>query len=710
MRTLIIDNYDSFTWNLYQLVSEVNGEPAVVVRNDEASWDALAGMGFENVVISPGPGRPERAGDFGVCREAIVRAQVPVLGVCLGHQGVAQAYGGGIVGAPEPMHGRTSRVHHDGSALFRGLPRPFVAVRYHSLMVESPLPEALVRTAWTDDGVIMGLRHRERPIWGVQFHPESILAEGGMVLLRNYRDLTWEHGRGRVSSRRASASVPAGSAAIEAVEAPRYVLRTRRIARAIDPERAFVHLYGDESHAFWLDSSLVRPGLSRFSFMGGGDGPHAQRVEHDARTRTVTVTQRGETTQRTQGLLEYLDEALAERRCACPELPFDFQGGFVGYLGYELRAELGHEVRCPSSWPDARLLLADRMLAFDHEAEAAVLLCLVPVGEEADAEAWLEATVARLEALPELAPIDAIATNPAAREGPVRFRLARAREAYLADVERCLHEIREGESYELCLTTRLRSEARPDPLVLHRILRATNPAPFAAFLRFGERAVVCSSPERLLRIESDGRVEARPIKGTMARGSDPGDDERRRERLRGSEKDRAENLMIVDLLRNDLGSVCAVGSVAVPRLMDVETYASVHQMVSTIEGRLAPGRRAIDCVRAAFPGGSMTGAPKRRTMEILERIEGEPRGVYSGAIGYFGLGGGVDLNVVIRTAVVGPEGVTIGAGGAIVALSDPQREFEEMLLKARAVMQAVAIAVHPRFDLGRVEIVGADET
>ncbi|MCA9706850.1 MAG: aminodeoxychorismate synthase component I, partial [Myxococcales bacterium] len=482
---------------------------------------------------------------------------------------------------------------------------------------------------------------------------------------------------------------------------PRYRIHSRRLPHAIDAERAFVHLYGAEPHAFWLDSSLVRPGLSRFSFMGGGGGPHGQRLEHDAQTRTLTVTRGAQTTQHTQDLLDYLDHALAQRRCPCPELPFEFNGGFVGYLGYELRAELGGAVHHPSSLPDACLLLADRLLAFDHEAPAVYLVCLAAEGEHADAEAWLDATEARLRALPEPTPLDAKLpppSSPSSPEPPVDalgFRLARSRAAYLHDIERCLGELRAGQSYELCLTNELATEARPDPLTLHRILRATNPAPFAAFLRFGDLAVACASPERFLRVDRGGRVEARPIKGTAPRGPTPERDTALREGLRESPKDRAENLMIVDLLRNDLGSVCAVGSVAVPRLMDVETYASVHQLVSTVVGQLAPGRPATDCVRAAFPGGSMTGAPKRRTMEILERLEARPRGVYSGAIGYFGLGGGLDLNIVIRTAVLTPRGVTIGAGGAIVTLSDPAQEFDEVLLKARPVMRAVAAALRP---------------
>jgi para-aminobenzoate synthetase len=201
--------------------------------------------------------------------------------------------------------------------------------------------------------------------------------------------------------------------------------------------------------------------------------------------------------------------------------------------------------------------------------------------------------------------------------------------------------------------------------------------------------VLSSSPERFVRVDRGGVVESRPMKGTAARVAEPFEDACRAAELRRDRKTRAENLMIADLVRNDLGRVCALGSVEVPGLMVVEPHATVHQMVTVVRGRLREDADAIECVRAAFPAGSMTGAPKLRTMEIIDRIEGRPRGVYSGVLGFFGVNGAADLSVVIRTLLASPVGLTIGAGGAIVAASDPEAELEEMLLKARPLLAAV---------------------
>ncbi len=381
-----------------------------------------------------------------------------------------------------------------------------------------------------------------------------------------------------------------------------------------------------------------------------------------------------------------------------PELPFEFDCGFVGYLGYELKAECGYASPHRSEHPDAALIFSDRLLAFDHEQQQTYVLCLHRLDEEESAEAWLDATSARLTAIaaggePVVGPT--LQVGPTTGSPPSTLSLAQSREQYLADVEASIDHLLAGDSYEICLTNKLSAELEADPLDLYRLLRRANPAPFSSYLRLGDLAVLSSSPERFLQVTQDGQAEARPIKGTSRRGSSPGEDARLAAALAADEKNRAENLMIVDLLRNDLGAVCEIGSVEVPEMMAVESYETVHQLVSSVRGRLRPEATALDAVRSCFPPGSMTGAPKKRTMEILDALEGDPRGVYSGAIGWFGLGGGADLSVAIRTIVLAGERATVGAGGAIVLDSDPEREYEEMLLKAAAPLRAIDPALDP---------------
>jgi para-aminobenzoate synthetase len=706
MKTLLIDNYDSFTYNLFQLLAEANGEEPVVVRNDGAGWEELQGWDFDNIVISPGPGRPDHEKDFGVCADAIAQTEVPLLGVCLGHQGLGFASGAEVVHAPEVMHGRLSAVLHEDSPLFAGIPREFQAVRYHSLCVSQPLPEELEPIAWTSDGVLMAVAHRERPLWGVQFHPESICTDYGRRLLANFRDLTRKAARERKAPPGA-ARTPTAPAARDwrPEQRSRLSLKVKRLDRLYDPERAFVHLYGDSPHAFWLDSSKVDE-RSRFSFMGASGGPLGAVVTYDVASKEVKVERPDATEVHAETIFDYLSREMRRLRYLSDELPFDLNCGFVGYFGYELKADCEGDLAHEASTPDAAFLFADRLIAFDHLEQATYVLCLTDPMSEAEGDRWVRETSVRLASLPPV-------TTPDWEESgsggaPVEFHLSRSHEQYLEDIAACKQYLVDGETYEVCLTNKVRTEATPDPLPLYRTLRRVNPAPFSAFLRFGETSVLSSSPERFLSIGRDRWVEAKPIKGTSPRGATPAEDVHISEELRTSEKNRAENLMITDLLRNDLGVVCEIGTVHVPHLMQVETYETVHQLVSTVRGLLREDLEPPDCVRACFPGGSMTGAPKKRTMEIIDELEREPRGVYSGAIGYLGLSGGCDLNIVIRTIVMDGESTTIGMGGAIVMQSDAEEEYEETLLKGRALMQAIDPGADPQraFD-GRAAPVAA---
>ncbi|MGO2944126.1 MAG: aminodeoxychorismate synthase component I [Brevibacterium aurantiacum] len=754
VRTLLIDNADSFTLNLFHLLAEVNGCAPTLVPNDWVEFEVSVLDEFDNVVISPGPGTPERPADFGICAEVIEHSPIPVLGVCLGHQGIAHLHGGAVLHAPEPRHGRVSEISNTGTELFAGIPSPFSAVRYHSLAVID-LPSCLDATAWSEDGVIQALRHRTRPQWGVQFHPESIASEEARTLLQNFAELTvaWNrkdrHKNDRLASKdwagkdvASDGDVPAGTCAVlDPSQAAtdlldsrhHYILDTDVLPQTISDERLFAELFGDEPESVWLDGNLPGNNSSRFSIMGAPTGPLSRVATASLSEGTVEVrSASGESLSPIQasGFFDWLDGELAgttvsvsgtwveppgaesafpDMRADSQDLPFEFRLGWVGYLGYELKAEVGSPNQYESDLPDAVMMFLDRALVIDHETERIHLLALRqtddPAGHAANQD-WFDHTRARIASVPaeevsgDDRPNTASAkmdpTDPAKRRNP-NLAARHSQHDYLDLIDQVQEKITDGETYEVCLTNMLEGTAalHESPLDMYLRLRADNPTPFGAFIRTHEAAILSTSPERFLRIDADGRVESKPIKGTRPRGANQAEDEAIKAELAASVKDRSENLMIVDLVRHDLGRTAELGSVQVDTLFGIESYATVHQMVSTVSSRLAEDASAVACVRAAFPPGSMTGAPKLRTMAIIDELEAGPRGVYSGAVGYFSLGGAVDLSVVIRTLVVQGEKVRYGVGGAIVALSDSEEEYVETVVKAAPVLRLLGGAKFP---------------
>ncbi|HKT83560.1 MAG TPA: aminodeoxychorismate synthase component I [Solirubrobacterales bacterium] len=487
----------------------------------------------------------------------------------------------------------------------------------------------------------------------------------------------------------------------------------RRLDLLPDPESAFVRLFGASANAFWLDGNDGERG--RFSFMGDAGGPLAATVTYDIDSGLLRIARHGRVETRAESIFDFLAAELERAKSTvvpkraegvAADLPFGFDCGFVGYLGYELKAECGATAAHTASTPDAAFVLADRLIALDRRKGHTYLLSLAPE------DPWLDETEERLASLQPVAdtgePLVGPQTRAEARRppSPVPFELRRSRRRYRDDVEACKRYLTAGHSYEICLTNKVTAEVDADPLDLYRRLRRANPAPFSAYLRFGDLAVLSSSPERFLSVDARGLAESRPIKGTSRRGETPKEDAGLAAALSEGAKFRAENVTIVDLMRNDLGRVCELGSVSVPELMRVESYETVHQLVSSVRGRLRPGLGAIDAVRACFPPGSMTGAPKLRTMEILDQLEGEARGVYSGAIGWFGRGGACDLSVAIRTIVLDGKRASVGAGGAVVVDSAAEEELAEMLLKAAAP----AVAVDPGAAISFAPVAAPDDS
>lgn len=471
-------------------------------------------------------------------------------------------------------------------------------------------------------------------------------------------------------------------------------LIVRPLPFAVNCEEAYPLLSGGAEYSFWLDSAREESPMSVASYVGVVPAQLSPLRVDSARAAAESGG---------EDPFAQLEAALAcaprvhPDTAAATGLPAGLRGGYVGYFGYEARAAMGMEHGHPvpgylpaheAPTPDSLWLPAVRYLVHEH-ARPGVAARSWLVGDES----WCEAAERLLSEAGECAfentPVNAPDNAPELTE--LLLFPAPAAEAYKDAVRASQHEIYEGNSYEVCLTAQTVARIQnPSPELffeLYRRQRAHNSAPYAAYLRCGDFSVLSSSPERFLSVDTHRNAQTKPIKGTVPRGATPEEDAVAAAWLRTDEKTRAENLMIVDLLRNDLSTVSDPASVRVPVLMGVESYSTVHQLVSTVSSRLREGISAVAAARACFPGGSMTGAPKPSTMQIIEGLEGRARGVYSGALGFVSADGSANLSIVIRTLVAHDEGtVTLAAGGAIVADSDPTAEYEEMLTKLRAAL------------------------
>ena len=471
-------------------------------------------------------------------------------------------------------------------------------------------------------------------------------------------------------------------------------LIVRPLPFAVNCEDAYPLLTGGAKYSFWLDSAREESPMSVASYVGVVPAKLSPLRVDSARAAAESGA---------EDPFAQLETALAcaprvhPDVAAATDLPAGLRGGYVGYFGYEARAAMGLEHGHPvpgylpaheAPTPDSLWLPAVRYLVHEHARPGCAARSWL-VGDESWCEAAERLLSAALTPEGECASETTPGNAPELTE-PLLFP-APAAEAYMDAVRASQHEIYEGNSYEVCLTAQTNARIQnPSPELffeLYRRQRAHNSAPYAAYLRCGDFSVLSSSPERFLSVDEQRNAQTKPIKGTIARGATPEEDEAAAAWLRTDEKTRAENLMIVDLLRNDLSTVSDPASMRVPVLMGVESYSTVHQLVSTVSSRLSEGVSAVAAARACFPGGSMTGAPKPSTMQIIERLEDRARGVYSGALGFVSADGSANLSIVIRTLVAHDEGtVTLAAGGAIVADSDPTAEYEEMLTKLRAAL------------------------
>lgn len=446
-------------------------------------------------------------------------------------------------------------------------------------------------------------------------------------------------------------------------------------------------LLRDRPFPFFLDSGMDPQKLGRYSFVGSDPFLIVK-----SRGEEVTILSGGRELVVRGNPFDIVGRFLGRYALEPKPSPVPFVGGAVGYFAYDLCHFIE---RLPATTvddlqlPECYLAFYDALIAFDHlEERAFVVSTGFPETDEPRR---------RLRAGERLAEMkEALAERPVPGVSPggdrsMQLRCNFTHEEYVQAVAAAREYICAGDIFQVNLSQRFDADLPISPYELYRRLREINPAPFAAYFDFGDVAVASSSPERFLRVQGD-LVETRPIKGTRPRGRTPGEDAELARELLDSVKDRAENVMIVDLERNDLGRVCRYGTVRVTELWTLETYPTVFHLTSNVEGRLRPDRDRTDLLRATFPGGSITGAPKVRSMEIIDELEPTRRSVYTGAIGYLSFDGGMDVNIVIRTFIIKDGHAYFQVGGGIVYDSDPEAEFVETLDKARALVEALQFA------------------
>lgn len=688
IKLLIVDHHDSYTNNILKILE---GDIEVFIINHDRLHSHLVIDRFDAVILSPGPGRSDNDNDFNLGNKIIkyaVEIKKPLLGICLGHQGIATALSTDSKLQPvnNIKHGHRILITLTAGRLFRGIQSNLHVVTYNSLTIKTS-DNALVNshlkitaTEANDNNSIMALEHTRAPIYGLQFHPESIQSECGAQIMNNFIDICYQYKRDTLTVPRElieCSSIATVSQPTPHVQKSAFEVTQRSVDLSGDPKEVFNQSVRQSIGlgSIWLDSARVVEGVESMSYLA----KPAIGISFKLSDHSLTIQTRDESSQVTingsfwiwfdklQKIIEILVDKPQSNR---------FSVGWVTALGYELGKDSleGYDT-CQTKLDthlnrsdqhnsvDALLLFCNQVLAFNHVDKVWKQYGLKQTSSIDYDSLPLEDGMRFI--LDHLLTPSHSTPQPQTSQPPhqLPFKFMHPPQAYKRAIEEARRQIALGESYELCLTTRFTADAEDidhgDCWEIYKQLRSSNPAPYAAFINIPilNLAILSSSPERFMRMDDSRVVEMKPIKGTVGRDKDDAvRDTQLADSLQQDEKERAENLMIVDLIRSDLLSFCEPASVDVPHLMCIETFEKVHQLVSTIRGRRRSNVGVVDSIKRSFPPGSMTGSPKLRSVRILERLEGTNRGFYSGCIGYIGVNGCTDLSVVIRTIVYADQG------------------------------------------------------
>ncbi|EPX71104.1 para-aminobenzoate synthase [Schizosaccharomyces octosporus yFS286] len=692
LRILLVDCYDSYTFNVHDLIQRVSSECTITtVHWDTARpdlWDRL--NCFDAIFIGPGPGNPS---EYAFVFEKIWNSDVPTLGICLGFQSLALYYGCSVDKMPTlPWHGRASSIRTTNDSIYQNLPL-VKGMRYHSLYVDSIPTNALrVLAKSTEDQIIMAIEAVEKPHYGILYHPESIGSSDAVSIVRNFFNVV----RKSRMKNQSTASRVTGFDALEIQPSPFIKnpgIPTMRISSQeipwVDPLTVVDYLINVNKPICFLDSAK-KPG--KFSIVGFFDGPFSHFIRYKKSISTTYIVNcHNNREEKYEGDFWEIVAKFMDQHKAFPiDSKLPFHGGIIGAIGYECSDYSSRSIaeissfadsaeRNEKNYVDAELAFVDRSIVFDLEDKKAYVQTLHPTDDRL--HIWWKDLLCDLEKF------NKRTTKP---HGCGSTTKKPTEQDYTDRVRVCQEKLLAGDSYEMCLTDT--TFASTDPYLsdydLYLQVRSHNPSSFAGFLRFPHLTLLCCSPERFMKYENS-TCHFSPIKGTLKKGPQMTYEEARSKLL--NPKDTAELNMIIDLIRNDLHQLAKKGSVEVPQLYQVEEHPTVYSLLSHIYGQVDKSVTAWDVLAKCFPPGSMTGAPKLRTVRMLEELEPHGRGIYSGTLGYWDVTGSSEFNVVIRSAFKYDEDNLwrIGAGGAVTVLSTPLGEYEEMLLKVNSILPAL---------------------
>ncbi|CAN6610262.1 aminodeoxychorismate synthase [Trichomonascus vanleenenianus] len=723
---LLIDSYDSFTFNLSELIERVTHATVVTIHNDTVSSEVFVNEilpHFDAVVVGPGPGSPGNPADAGVLPALWTLPQdkvLPIFGVCLGFQSMVLGFGGEVKRLEVVKHGQPGKIEHNGQSIFAGITEPFLSTRYHSLHgILGADDHEIIPLAYVEDEsgrILMAGQHVSKPFYGVQYHPESVCSFHGDTVLGNFWKMAqeWSEANGRVKAtdsdalnaiirsygikplpfaqRQLASNGSEGAVIFESVPVDHVNLKGSQLAVAL------CDLVKQQGFDFTLLNSGAEPG--RWSIIGLLEKDKTKMLTHYLSYQPDKVFIRpyggDESTEVAETLCEkgvyeflaqYMLPKLEKFKNATTPPESRFVGGLMGYLSYEMGDIPDKVEQIERKYADVSLVDIERSILIDQKTNQLYVVSIVEddvafVKDLAKDITKFVASPIKLEDVP--------SSSASCFSEPAKFTFP-DRETYIDKIEQAKEFLRSGDSYELCLTaqTKIHLPGYLDPWQLYKILLNRNPSPYSCYLDLLDSALVGSSPERFMSWTAGGLCEYRPIKGTVKKV--PGMTYEKAHAILNTPKERGENLMIVDLIRHDLNQM--VENVRVEKLMTVEEYHTVYQLVSVIQGDLPPRYIGIDLLAHSLPPGSMTGAPKKRSVEILRDLEDHTRrGIYSGVSGFWSVTDEGDWSVIIRSAFsYKNEDNTlwrIGAGGAITILSDSGEEWEEMKTKLESALQA----------------------